>query len=366
MNLLLVILRSTLLLIFAFAAFAKLRDLRAMARTLTQFGVPQPWTRPASYVVAGSELLVAAALLPVATARYAALAALALLILFTAAVSYNLARGRKPACNCFGEISSRPIGPSTVVRNLVLGVAAALIVANGPGAGLSGAFAMLNSTRTLDVAAFAAVLGVVGVLVQGFLMVQVLQQQGRILQRLDALSPVDSAAGAQAAAVASAKGLGAGAVAPDFILAALSGKPVSLADLLAAGRSLLLVFMNPHCGPCEALVPELAGWMLHPPRGTEVVVISEGTAEENLGKADALIPSRVLLQQEREIADAYHAWGTPSAVVVNPDHRIGSSVAQGAEAIRALLQELGLQQAYRMPERQAQPGLQPQQEGALS
>src|SRR5437868_3728212 len=191
MNLLLLAIRSVLAAIFTVAALAKLHDLPAMARTLAQFGVPQCWARGASYAVAISELAVAAALLFVATSPYAAAAALALLAVFTAVIGYNLAHGRKPACNCFGEISSKPIGPFTMIRNLLLGVGAGLIVANGPGAGLSGTFAMLTSTR--DVAAFAAVLGLVCVLAQGFLMAQVLQQQGRILQRLDALVPVELA-----------------------------------------------------------------------------------------------------------------------------------------------------------------------------
>jgi thiol-disulfide isomerase/thioredoxin len=45
----------------------------------------------------------------------------------------------------------------------------------------------------------------------------------------------------------------------------------------------------------------------------------------------------VLLQKDREIAEAYQAYGTPGAVLIRPDGTIGSPVAQGADAIRALI-----------------------------
>jgi peroxiredoxin len=47
--------------------------------------------------------------------------------------------------------------------------------------------------------------------------------------------------------------------------------------------------------------------------------------------------SRVLLQQKREVAEIYQAWGTPAAVVIRPDGSIGSPPAQGADAIRTVV-----------------------------
>ena len=47
--------------------------------------------------------------------------------------------------------------------------------------------------------------------------------------------------------------------------------------------------------------------------------------------------THVLLQKDREVAQAYQAHGTPSAVVVRQDGAIGSSLAQGADAIRVLV-----------------------------
>jgi peroxiredoxin len=44
-----------------------------------------------------------------------------------------------------------------------------------------------------------------------------------------------------------------------------------------------------------------------------------------------------LLQQDREVAQAYQAHGTPAAVLVQPNGTIGSPLALGADAIRTLV-----------------------------
>ena len=38
---------------------------------------------------------------------------------FTALLVLRLAQGRRPPCACFGSLSSKPIGPGHLVRNLV-------------------------------------------------------------------------------------------------------------------------------------------------------------------------------------------------------------------------------------------------------
>ena len=57
-----------------------------------------------------------------------ALAAAALLTAFTVLLVARLVEGRRPPCACFGALSTRPVGPGSVVRNVVL-IALALIAA---------------------------------------------------------------------------------------------------------------------------------------------------------------------------------------------------------------------------------------------
>ena len=67
-----------------------------------------------------------------------------------------------------------------------------------------------------------------------------------------------------------------------------------------------------------------------------LAVLSAGTPEANR-KAARQAATRVLLQQDYEVADAYQSDGTPSAVLVLPDGTIGSPLAPGADAIHALV-----------------------------
>lgn len=65
--------------------------------------------------------LVVGALLVVQVARtVVASAAIVLLVAFTVLIVVQLSRGRRPPCACFGGWSSKPIGPSHVVRNLAM------------------------------------------------------------------------------------------------------------------------------------------------------------------------------------------------------------------------------------------------------
>jgi hypothetical protein len=68
-----------------------------------------------------------------------------------------------------------------------------------------------------------------------------------------------------------------------------------------------------------------------------IALISRGNAEANRPKATEYGMTHVLLQQDREVAEAYQVYGTPSAVLVRRDGTIGSPVSAGAEAIRALI-----------------------------
>ena len=61
------------------------------------------------------------ALLMVQLQRHAvAWAAVALFVAFTSLLGLRLAQGKRPPCACFGSLSSKPIGPGHVARNLVL------------------------------------------------------------------------------------------------------------------------------------------------------------------------------------------------------------------------------------------------------
>ena len=78
-------------------------------------GVPSLLARITPFVELGL-----GALLLVQVQRHAvAWLAVALFGVFTALLVVRLAQGKRPPCACFGSLSSKPIGPGHVVRNVV-------------------------------------------------------------------------------------------------------------------------------------------------------------------------------------------------------------------------------------------------------
>jgi hypothetical protein len=115
------LLLACLALLFASAAFHKLRDLAHFTEVLRAYRVlPEGAVRLAPLVPL-AELAVAAGLVTPAVRFGAALAGAALLALYAAAIAVNLGRGRRDlACGCGGPDDARPIAPWMVARNLTL------------------------------------------------------------------------------------------------------------------------------------------------------------------------------------------------------------------------------------------------------
>ena len=99
----------------------------------------------------------------------------------------------------------------------------------------------------------------------------------------------------------------------------------------------MLVFTSSGCGPCEALLPELAGWQHQHARRLTIAVISGGHEQATGDKAERHHLERVLIQPGREVSGAYQADGTPSAVVVGTDGLVASPVVGVAAAITTLV-----------------------------
>src|SRR6266571_3659666 len=188
MTLALLIARLVLSLVFLVAGLTKLADRTGSRQALLDFGVPTWLATPGGLLLPLAELAVAVALIPLASAWWAAIGALALLLLFIAGIAFNLARGRRPDCHRFGQIYSKPIGWSTLLRNLVLAAVAGFILGFGrTTAGLS-AFAWLSALALVQrIELVAGLILLTLLLAEGWLILQMLRQQGRLLLRLEAL-----------------------------------------------------------------------------------------------------------------------------------------------------------------------------------
>ena len=295
---LLLISRLLLAGVFFISGVAKLLDRAGSRTSLRDFGVPAALVPALVWVLPAAEFTCAAMLLAPPLAWWGAIGAAALLAAFTLGISVSLLRGKKPVCHCFGQLSSEPVGSSTLVRNVGLLAIAALIVWQRDVAAVSGLGAAGRASSPVVLLTLAFVVQtVVGVTALYYL----LRQNGRMLLRVEA---IEAKLGIAAAPEPINTGLPVGTEAPAIGVKALSGRP------------LLLVFSESDCSACESLLPEVTWWQ----------------------KEHAEVLQLVLLENEHEAAHAYGVVGTPSAVVV-ADGRIGSTLAAGADAIRELVKQ---------------------------
>jgi peroxiredoxin/uncharacterized membrane protein YphA (DoxX/SURF4 family) len=344
MDLVLLVSRLLLAAIFAVAGLAKLADLPGSRQAVRDFGVPAWLAAPLGLLLPMVELTVAIALIPNASAWWGALGALVLLLLFIAGIGASLARGKHPDCHCFGQLHSAPAGWPTLARNGVLAVVATFILWQGAQDSGRSAVSWLDSQSGVDrVAGIASLAGLALLVAGGWAFVHLLGQISRLRSRLDALEPQPMTTGEsssstpEAASLDEGPGLSLGSPAAAFALPGLHGETWTLDAFCAMGKPVLLVFSDPNCGPCNALLPDLGRWQREHAARLTIAVISRGSADANRAKTAKLHLQYLLLQQDREVAGAYEANGTPSAVLVRPDGTIGSHVAAGAQSVRALL-----------------------------
>ena len=250
--------RLVLAVVLGLAGTMKLVDRSGTRTVLRDFGVPRALVPVAAIALPFAELVVAVLLVPASTAVIGGAAALTLLLAFTAALGAAVARGRAPACHCFGQLHSTPASWATVARNLVLSGVAVFGLAGALVAPAS-TLAWLGDTRPVELALAVAACAVVGLAAGGaFALFTLLRSYGRVLVRLERL---EAAMGAAGFAVEGARhGLEPGTQAPWFLAPATSGAGVSRDDLLAPELPVLLLFTSPHCGPCSEILPDAARW----------------------------------------------------------------------------------------------------------
>src|SRR5262249_28550844 len=124
-------------------------------------------------------------------------------------------------------------------------------------------------------------------------------------------------------------------LAPNFRLPLLNGGELALEDL--RGRRVLLVFSDPHCGPCNHLAPELEKFHRQHTEHS-LVMVSRGAPKENLSKVKKHgLTFPIVLQQQWEISRLYAMFATPIVYFIDETGFIEHDVAVGVEPILALM-----------------------------
>jgi uncharacterized membrane protein YphA (DoxX/SURF4 family)/thiol-disulfide isomerase/thioredoxin len=345
----LLVARLVLSAVFLLAGLAKLADPKSASKALRDFGLPPAPAHLFSLSLPLAEVIVAVALIPLASAWYGACAALALLGIFVIGIGVNLARGRKPDCQCFGQLQSSPIGWQTLIRNGVLGFVAGWLVLRGPLRDGPSLWSHLASAGDNERRFF-----IFAACVLCFMFF-------RALRRREVAEPestfewdwdeddADESAGAPERRTAQAQPappprviparveLQVGAPAPEFLVPSITGEKCSLQSLREEGKTVCLVFSSPHCDPCRALWPYLSRWAREHAPVLKIVVVGRGAATAKLANQSGFDTSRVLLQREFELSDLYGVTSTPAAVLVGTHGLIQSHLAVGREDIGRLI-----------------------------
>jgi uncharacterized membrane protein YphA (DoxX/SURF4 family) len=317
--------------VFVVAGIAKLVDRAGTRSAIEGFGVGPRFSPALVLLLPIVELAIAAALLPAATARWGALAAIALLMTFSFAIARTLRAGSAPDCNCFGGLTQTKVGRGSIARNLLLAGLAGF-VALSPGVETASAFHWLTAAAPGDRPAIAFLIAcVAGLTCFCWLL---LQQNGRLLLRLES---GDAPLGDGKRGSRTLPPLEIGTLAPAFAGVDLHGEPLSLDSLLALGQPLSLLFTDPGCGACETVLDDVG--RAQSERGDEltVAVISTGAIASVERKAAEHGLDRVLRQEDESLLDAYGINGVPAMVEIDAAGAVAAAPALGAEEVRTIL-----------------------------
>lgn len=338
MTLLAIAARTILSVVFLLAGFSKLGDLKGSRQAITDFGLPL-WSAGSLGVgIPVAEVLIAALLLLSAHVWSGALGALILSSVFSAAIAINLGLGRRPSCHCFGQMLSKPVGRDTLGRSVLLAALAAFVVWHSSESreeNLNAALATIGPAQLIASVASLFVLGSIGALF--WFVLELSRQNGRLLVRIEALEARRSAGTQPASSHIAFHGLPIGTEAIPFELPTINAGRASLHDFLQRARPVLLISTDPNCGPCNALMPEIARWQKSLAEEITIVLLSHGSQRDNQNKSSEYGLTNVLIEPNHKVANKYSADATPTGVLIRSDGKVGSPAMGGADAIRRFI-----------------------------
>src|SRR6266852_6262938 len=128
MLLIIVFVRIALSVVFSLAGVTKLMDQPGTREAVENFGAPSGMAPAVAFILPFIELAIAVGLLFSGTTVVSSFAGILLLGLFVVAISVNLARGQTHDCHCFVQLYSRPLGCSTLSRNIVFALGAGFVL----------------------------------------------------------------------------------------------------------------------------------------------------------------------------------------------------------------------------------------------
>lgn len=325
LNDLIVVVRLFLAVIFLEAGILKLVDFAGWKRSAGNL-LPAPLVVGLAWLLPFAEMALALLLAFHALALVGAIGMLAFLLVAIAVVGWKVARGEAYGCRCFGALSTDAM--SSLLRDDLLAVLAGFVIWQ---CWLAKIIGFPETDIGPDFIAWLSGLSIgqsIGLLI-GLVIANVLLLKGTSLslrkKPLEKLQAGEIAPKFKSSMPGGPAGLPIGTPAPPFDCLNEHGERQSLHSLAAQGKPLLLLFTSPLCQTCHPLLTEI--------EQRERTLVLLRRQENEPGQQDERYVRALL---NNEITRAYRIVGIPAAVIVNADGTIGSRVALGAAAIRAL------------------------------
>lgn len=312
---------SILIGVIGIACTAKVRDFGAFRNSLHSFGFPQPTHTFIGILTVGAEIA-ALALLVSSSLRWAGTFCLIIFLTFTSVSSLALLQGRRPQCQCFGNLTSGDIGSTTILRNAILASCALVLLPEHR--------SFFHLIRSLNSSALVTVALSVCVVALVTLLIDILRRYGEALHTLDALG-VDSVTHTPR------RGLQPGESLPELALLDWDSHPVTLRHEVSISPRKPLVLLSSTCGHCDELIPSLR--TLPATLDPGIVIVSGSTGGEHDRRFQGLRERgwSVLFTQSHDLATTFHIAGFPTLVPLDEDGSVEGGVVLGRQGIEGFL-----------------------------
>lgn len=329
------ILRLILAGVFVTSATAKLVDFEGAKKAMNEFGMPVGVCAVTTFLLIVLEYCVAFLFIPVESSRLAAIISIVLLLVFSVAMLRLLFLGKSTDCRCFGQLQSRPVDTGSIVRNIVLvSLAAALVLIPETGLDFVGYQSAGASNIVLAFFGFAGWSMLTAAVILGL---ESRKSYEIIEERLETLEATAAFLDKRDTAGDPQEGMPVGSIPGEATLLDIDSNPIPMSALWSEGRPLFAILASPRCIPCESLAGKFAEWGSELAEKINLVIISSGDVEENIGKFGQANKSRLYFQEQDQASEALGSKWTPTGVLVASDGRIASRPAAGDNEIEKLM-----------------------------
>lgn len=300
---------------FVVAAIGKWRHPSADAGDLAQAGLPgwisSPFVR--RWHPVAEVLLAVGLILPAPWNIFPSGGSFLLVVAYLAIVVVALRAPEPVACGCFGAEDTAPVSRWTLLRNLLLVLAAGVALADALlGGGVP--------DRLAEPEIWGWLAGTVLAVLMAFLAAGAGSSAMEGAERPAAVEETDEDDLAEYVR----------AEIPDVTVLDPDGQPTSLRGLAGSGAQ-LLVFLSPGCGSCAGIARDLPRWRERQlPLGVRAVVHSQWVASSDT----PVWVETALVDRDGDAARALGVRGTPGAVLLGADGLLAGGPVLGSRDVR--------------------------------